>query len=162
MRHWTAVPRCVQLAVGVGLFALSIRFDPQRRAGRDGITRWRERVTTGSSSSAWLAGLALLAALAELATMQPYLGAVAMLATSDLDAAADALLLAEYCLVMVLPAGVLLLARMIAAVRIEPVPHRITIWITDKGAGATGWLLAIAGFLVARDAAARLWFAHLE
>ncbi|WP_020579556.1 GAP family protein [Actinopolymorpha alba] len=148
----------VQLAAGVGLFGLSIRFDPKRRKGREGISRWRERVTTGSSSIGWLVGLALLAALAEIATMLPYLGAIAMLAASDLGAATVTALLAAYCLIMVLPAGMLLLARLTVASRIEPILRRLNTWITEKGAGATGWLLAIAGFLVARDAVARLWF----
>ncbi|MEU6040370.1 GAP family protein [Actinomadura sp. NPDC047616] len=149
----------VQLAVGVGLFALSFRFDPKRRGeGRGGVSRWRERVAAGSSSVVWVVGLALVAAVAEVATMLPYLGALAMLAASDLHAGVVVVLLAGYCVVMVLPAGVLLVARVVAASRVEPVLRRVDAWIGDRGAGATGWLLAIAGFLVARDAAARLWF----
>ncbi|MFI6515664.1 GAP family protein [Spirillospora sp. NPDC050679] len=147
-----------QLAVGVGLFALSFRFDPKRRKHRGGISRWRERVTAGSSSAGWPVGLALSVGLVEVATMLPYLGAIAMLSASDLGTAAAAGLLAAYCLVMVLPAGALLVARTTVASRAEPVLRRLNAWISDKGAGAVGWLLAIAGFLVARDAAARLWF----
>ena len=38
--------------------------------------RWRDRAMAGESSARWLVGLALLAALAEVATMLPYLGAL--------------------------------------------------------------------------------------
>jgi len=149
----------IQLAVGVGLFALSFRFDPKRRrAGSGVVARWRDRVVTGSASAGWLVGLALLAVLAEIATMLPYLGALTMLTTSDLTAAGKALLLVAYCLVMVLPAVVLVLARALARARVEPLLHRVNRWFGEKATGATGWLLGIAGFLVARDAAARLWF----
>lgn len=149
----------VQLLLGIGLFALSFRFDPKRRrAGSGGVARWRDRVVTGSASAGWLVGLALLAVLAEIATMLPYLGALTMLTTSDLTAAGKALLLVAYCLVMVLPAVVLVLARALARARVEPLLHRVNRWFGEKATGATGWLLGIAGFLVARDAAARLWF----
>ncbi|GAA2729619.1 GAP family protein [Actinocorallia aurantiaca] len=143
----------IQLAVGAVLFALSFRFD-----GQGGASRRRERVATGSPSVGPLVGLALLAALAEVATMLPYLGAIAMLGSSDLGAPLSAILLAGYCLVMVFPAALLLLARVIAAHRVEPLLHRLGAWLTAHAAGATGWILAIAGFLVARDAAAHLWF----
>ncbi|MEU6409291.1 GAP family protein [Microbispora sp. NPDC046933] len=150
----------VQLAAGVGLFALSFRFDPKRRGGRDGASRWRERAAAGSASAASLAGLALVAVPAEVATMLPYLGAIAMMSTSGLAVAAMVPLLSAYCLVMVAPAGLLLLARVAAAHRVEPVLRRVDGWIAARAAGVMGWVLAIAGFLIARDAAARLWFTH--
>lgn len=149
----------IQLAIGVGLFALSFRFDGKRRGkGAGGVARWRDRVVSGSASLGWLFGLALLAALAEVATMLPYLGAIAIMTTSDLSIAVSAALLAAYCLVMVLPAALLVLARSVARSRVEPVLQRLNRWISEKATGATGWLLGIAGFLIARDAAARLWF----
>jgi hypothetical protein len=70
-------------------------------------------------------------------------------------------LLAGYCVVMVLPAGVLLTARIASRSRIEPILQRMNTWITEKAGSATGWVLAIAGFLIARGAVARLWFPHL-
>lgn len=147
----------VQLVLGVGLFVLSFRFDPKRRKGTGGVSRWRERAESGR----WLVGLALLAGLAEVATMLPYLGAIGMLTTSRLPGTTVAVLLAGYCVVMVLPAVVLLTARVAARSRVEPLLERMNRWITEKAGSATGWVLAIAGFLVARDAVARLWFPHL-
>ncbi|MFC7549165.1 GAP family protein [Plantactinospora sp. GCM10030261] len=145
-----------QLAVGVGLLLLSFRFDGKRGAGS--FRRWRDRATGGSSSTGWLMGLALLAALAEVATMLPYLGAVGMLSASDVGGWAKVALLAGYCVVMVVPALVLLAARTIRPSLVEPLLHRLDRWIAEKAGSATGWILGIAGFLVARDAAARLWF----
>lgn len=147
----------IQLGIGVSLFALSFRFDSKRRKPGGGVTRWRERVTAGTGSVGWLAGLALLAALAEVATMLPYLGAIGMMTTSDLGVATVVGLLAAYCVVMVLPAVVLLVGRLAARSLIEPLLQRLNKWITDKAGNATGWILGIAGFLVARDAIARLF-----
>jgi hypothetical protein len=154
----------IQLAIGVGLFVLSFRFDPKRakKSGAAGrIAAWRDRATSDGSSVAWLMGLALLAALAEVATMLPYLGAIGLMATSGLTTGAIGIVLAGYCVVMVVPALVLLALRVVARARIEPLLERMNRWVVEKGASATGWVLAIAGFLIARDAAARLWFPQL-
>ncbi|MFC0109205.1 GAP family protein [Kibdelosporangium aridum] len=151
-----------QLVLGVGLFVLSFRFDPKRRKGNGGaIQRWRERAMSEQTSVRWLMALALLAGLTEVATMLPYLGAIGLMTTSGLSALAILTLLAGYCVVMIVPAGVLLAARMTARSMVEPVLQRLNNWIMRNGASATGWLLAIAGFLVARDAAVRLFWPHL-
>ncbi|MEU9505505.1 GAP family protein [Micromonospora sp. NPDC048170] len=145
-----------QLVLGVGLFALSFRYDGKRPRKSGGVLRWRDRATAGDSSARWLMGLALLAALAEVATMLPYLGAVGLLTTSGLGAAEMVGLLAGYCLVMVLPAMVLLAARVAWPRLVEPVLARLNAWIIRKSGGMLGWILGIAGFLLARDAAFRL------
>ncbi|SCL22450.1 Sap, sulfolipid-1-addressing protein [Micromonospora nigra] len=146
-----------QLAVGVGLFLLSFRYDGRRRGGgRGAVSRWRDRATSGDSSVRWLVGLALLAALAEVATMLPYLGAMGLLATSGLGTPAVVALLAAYCVVMVLPAAALLAARVAWPRVVEPVLVRLNGWITRTSGSAMGWILGIAGFLLARDAAVRL------
>ena len=157
--------RYAQLALGVGLFALSFRFDSKRR-GRNAqggprpgaAVRWRDRVTAGDASLGWLIGLALLAALAEVATMLPYLGAVGIITASELTPWTVVALLAGYCVVMVIPALLLLAARAALPGPAERLLGRLNTWITEKAGGATGWILGIAGFLIARDAAAHLWF----
>ncbi|MBM0232111.1 GAP family protein [Micromonospora sp. STR1_7] len=145
-----------QLALGVAMFALSFRYDGKRRPRSGGVLRWRDRATSGDSSVRWLVGLALLAALAEVATMLPYLGAVGLLATSGVGPVAVVGLLAGYCLVMVVPAVLLLGARVARPALVEPVLARLNTWISTKAGSALGWILGIAGFLVARDAAVRL------
>ncbi|ROT32330.1 GAP family protein [Micromonospora sp. HM5-17] len=148
----------VQLAVGVGLLVLSFRFDGRRRRGPGPAARWRDRVTGGTASAGWLVGLALLAALAEVATMLPYLGAIGLMATADLADWTVPVLLAGYCLVMVLPAGVLLATRAAVPGPTERLLGRLNTWIVEKGGSTTGWIIGIAGFLIARDAAIRLGF----
>jgi cytochrome c biogenesis protein CcdA len=149
----------IQLVVGVGLFALSFRFDPKRRKEKQ-PNRWRERATTDAPAR-WIVGLALLAGLAEVATMLPYLGAITLLSTSDVDIAVVPLVLAGYCVVMVVPALGLLVARVAAQAKVDPLLRRLDDWFTRKASSAMGWVLAIAGFLVARDAVARLFFPQL-
>ncbi|WP_283136088.1 GAP family protein [Rhizohabitans arisaemae] len=145
-----------QLALGAGLFALSYRFDPKRRPAGGRITRWRERVTSDSGSPTLLMGLALIAALAEVATMLPYLAAIGLISTSELSLPLMIAVLAGYCLVMVVPAVILLGARLGAAARVEPLLGRIDTWITEKGSSWTGWALAIVGFMLTANAAVLL------
>lgn len=145
-----------QLALGVGLFLLSFRYGGKRRSGGGAVLRWRDRATAGDSSTRWLVGLALFAALAEVATMLPYLGALGLLATSGLAGPAVVGLLAGYCLVMVLPALLLLAVRLAWPGGIEPVLARLNAWIARTSGETLAWILGIAGFLIARDAAARL------
>jgi hypothetical protein len=157
----TSVVLYAQLLLGVGLFAWSFRFDPKRQGGDSSarLRRWRERVTPGEAPVRWLVVLALTAAVMEVATMLPYLAAVGLLSTSEVKWPDVAVLLAGYCVVMVLPALVLLVGRVAAAARIRPILERLNGWFRRHGTSATGWMLAVAGFLLARDAVARLWFA---
>ncbi|MEV6811664.1 GAP family protein [Micromonospora sp. NPDC051296] len=145
-----------QLALGIGLFVLSFRYDGKRGAGTGRVLRWRDRVTAGDSSQRWLVGLAVFAALAEVATMLPYLGALGLLTTSGLGVPNVIALLAGYCLVMVLPAVLLMGARVAWPRLVEPVLARLNAWIIRSSGSMLGWVLGIAGFLVARDAAVRL------
>ncbi|MET9630791.1 GAP family protein [Lentzea sp. NPDC006480] len=144
----------VQLVIGVFLFVISFRFDGKKKPGTG---KWQERINATGSAGA-LAGIAVLAGVVELATMLPYLGAIGMMSAADLPAPQIGLLLAGYCLVMIVPAVVLLAARLALQSKIEPLLTRISAWFAEKGAGLTGWILGIAGFLVARDAIARLFF----
>ncbi|MFC3382719.1 GAP family protein [Couchioplanes azureus] len=150
-----------QFAVGVALFVLSFWVEKRRTAATAAVLRWRDRAVTGASGAGALTGLALLAALAEVATMLPYLGAVGMMATADLPGWSIPALLAGYCGVMVLPALALFTARAYGPGWIGKVLQRLDGWMVAKGGGLLGWVLGIAGFLVARDAAARLWFPEL-
>lgn len=141
-----------QLVIGVLLFAVSFRFDSKKKLDTG---KWQNRA---NGSGVALAGVAVLAGVVELATMLPYLGAIGMMSAAGLNAGQIGLLLAGYCLVMIVPALLLLGGRLALRQRIEPFLTRISTWFAEKGAGATGWILGIAGFLVARDAVARLFF----
>jgi hypothetical protein len=105
---------------------------------------------TGSVTA--LMGLALAAAAIELASMLPYLAAIGMLTRSDLGWPGTGLVLAGYCLVMVLPALVLMAGRILGGRLVEPLLDRLNTWLTKNAASTTAWVVGIVGFLLARDA----------
>ncbi|THV42534.1 GAP family protein [Glycomyces buryatensis] len=160
----------VQLALGVGLFALTFRFDSKRRKESGGrVARWRERALgaeapSGAGGTATrsrmgalsLMGLATAAATLEVATMLPYLAAIGLVTKAGIGAAGTTVTMAAYCLVMVLPALVLMGARLVARSAVEPVLVKINNWMSKHAASTTGWVIGIVGFLLARDAAMRL------
>lgn len=156
-RPWAA---WAQLVLGVGLFALSFRLGGQRDpgAGPGRVTRWRDRAMgrSGSGGVGGLVALALGAALLELGTMLPYLGAIGLLTTADTTPPVRVAGLAAYCLVMVLPALVLLVLRVAAHRQVEPLLQRIAGWLERSGAELTSWAVGIIGFLLARDALVRI------
>lgn len=146
----------LQLVIGVMLFIVSFRFDSKRAGSHARVERWKLRTQAANAATGVLVPLALFAGLAEVATMLPYLGAIAILASSDLNSPANFGLLAAYCLIMIAPALVLLACRKLAEMRIQPILLRIDGWITRNAESALGWVIGIAGFLVARDAIGRL------
>lgn len=163
---WLDDPMVVrgQLVLGVGLFVLS--FFIGRKKDADGekrspgrLTRWRSRALGTDGSQAGLGGLislALAAALLEVATMLPYLGAIGLLGTSELGLPARVGTLAGYCVVMILPALVLLAARLLARRRVEPFLQRVAAWMERSGAEMTAWIVGIVGFFLAGDAYSRV------
>jgi len=145
-----------QLVAGVALFFLSFRLDRAHRpaAGEGRLAHWRERALTGGGA-AGLAGLAVTAAAAEVTTMLPYLAAIGLLTTSGLAAGPIAGVMAGYCLLMVMPALLLLGVRLATGERLTPLLARFG----DRMANSNvlSWVVGIVGFLVARDAAVRLF-----
>ena len=65
---------------------------------------------------------------------------------------ATAVVLAAYCVVMVLPALVLMAARVAAGRLVEPLLDRLNAGMTKNAASTTAWVVGIVGFLLARDA----------
>lgn len=124
-----------------------------RPPGRLG--RWRDRAMHDGGGIA-LVGVAVGAGMLELATMLPYLGAIGLLTQAALPLPHLAAVLAGYCAVMIAPAVVLLLARVLLRGLVEPPLQRLARWLQLNGAENTAWIIGIVGFLFARDAAARL------
>jgi hypothetical protein len=145
-----------QLVIGVALFFWSFRLERRNKtaAGSGRLLRWRDRAVAGGGGIAALAGLALTAAAAEVTTMLPYLAAIGMVTTAELPAAHIALVMAGYCLVMIVPALVLLAARLAAGQHVIPLLNRLSDWMARSNAVA--WIVGVVGFLIARDAALRL------
>lgn len=148
----------IQLVIGVGLFVWS--FFIGRSKGGDGepsrLTRWRQRLVDAEGGIAPLVVLALTAALLEVATMLPYLGATALISRADLAAPERVGVLAAYCLVMLAPALVLLALRVAARRVVEPVLEKVGAWMERTSGETTAWVVGILGFLIARDALARM------
>lgn len=123
------------------------------RPGR--LARWRDRAL-GDGSPLIVVSLALGAGLLEVATMLPYLGAIGMITAASLPLQTVLVVLAGYCVVMILPALVLLTGRMVARRIVEPPLRRLAGWLERNAAENTAWIVGIVGFLLARDAATQL------
>lgn len=156
----------VQLVVGVALFAASFVHDSaidrrrrERREREGTLSRWqraRARLVGPDASGRAAAGVAVGAGLVEVATMLPYLGAVALLSANDVGAGVGALVLVGYALVMVLPALALLGLRLALARQVEPALRRLNAWFERRSGELLAWTLGIVGFLLATDAVQRL------
>ena len=82
--------------------------------------------------------------------MLPYLAAIALLATSGLGTPSAVVVLAGYCLVMVLPALVLLGLRVTLHERLTPALTRLETWLSRASGEAVAWVLFLLGlYLVA-------------
>lgn len=128
--------------------------EPRARAGR--ITRWRERLLDPRTRGTAVMAVAVAAVLVEVATMLPYIVAMTMLADAGIDTPLRVLSLVGYCALMILPAVVLLVLRLVAAPLVQRPLERIAAWMERTGAENTAWIIGIIGFLIARSAATDL------
>lgn len=118
--------------------------------------RWTSRLRSGELDTRAVVVVALLAGLAEVATMLPYLGAVALITGARLPVPVAVGVLAAYVVVMVAPAVVLTLLRLALGTRAEPLLDRLHTWLQKATDGIVGWIVGILGFLVLRDALVKL------
>lgn len=171
----TPCARWAQLILGALLLVVSFTITPKKGSESGKLVRWRARAmgvaepTSALSATSpsgvrvaqrstvvALMALALTAAAIEVASMLPYLAGIGLISSSGAGWPASALLIAGYCVVMVLPALLLLVGRLVAARAIEPVLNRLGDWLARHAAESTAWVVGIIGFLLARDAAIRL------
>lgn len=146
------------MLVGIGLLVWSFRLDSpaakeRARSGQGRLARWRRRATgvdaaSGSGGLGPLVGLALAAGLVEVASMLPYLAAIGLIATQGPGWPASPLLLAGYCVVMVLPALVLFAARLLARPLVERPLERLDAWFGRHGASTAAWVVGIVGVVL--------------
>ncbi|MFI6504664.1 GAP family protein [Nonomuraea typhae] len=137
-----------QLVVGAGLFLLSWRFDSKKQK-----KQWEPKL----GGPGTMMGLALTMGVVELATMVPYLAAIGLMTSAGLTPLQWGPVLAGYVLVMVVPPLALMAGRGLAGQWLEPKLAKLRDWLLRNAASMVGWTLAIVGFFVARDAAARLF-----
>jgi hypothetical protein len=144
----------------VALLVLSFLLDPKlaaRRRARRGLpptqgAAWRRRALGVDASLPVVVGVALAAGAVELASMLPYLAAVGLIVTSSTDRTTQLVVLAGYVVVMVLPALLLLAARLVGGRHLEPRLARLEGWLTKRTAGAGAWVVGIIGVLLGLDA----------
>lgn len=129
---------------------------PLQAATPTRLTRWRDRLLSSDASGGAVMAVAIAAGLVEVATMLPYLVAMGMLADAPLTMPLRFGALAAYCGVMVLPAVILLVLRIVAARLVERPLARLAAWMERTGRENTAWIIGIVGFLVARGAANEL------
>ncbi|MFF5624862.1 GAP family protein [Microbacterium sp. NPDC012755] len=127
---------------------------PTPSSGR--ITRWRERLLDPRTRGTAVMAVAIAAGLVEVATMLPYIVGMTMLADAGVSTPFRVLALVGYCALMVAPAVVLLVLRMVAAPLVQRPLERFAAWMERTGAENTAWILGIIGFLIARSAATEL------
>ena len=120
------------------------------------LSRWRDRVMSPRASAGAVMAVAIGAGIIEIATMLPYLVAMGMLAEAPLTMPVRVAALAGYCAVMVLPALILLVLRVVAAPLVERPLARLAGWMEREGRENTAWILGVIGFLIARGAATEL------
>jgi len=148
-----------QFVLGLGLLIGSFfiaRKKSGSQAGSGRLQRWRDRAMADGAGSGTLIGLAMGAVVLEVATMLPYLGAIGLLSTSTLPLATRTVALVGYCLVMVAPALLLLLARILLHHQVAGPLQRLATWMQAKAGETTAWIVGIVGFLIARDAVGRM------
>ncbi|MFJ6533348.1 GAP family protein [Microbacterium sp. NPDC091662] len=134
--------------------ATAVAADAAPRPGR--ITRWRERLLDPRTRGTAVMAVAIAAGLVEIATMLPYIVAMTMLADAGIDTPLRVLSLVGYCALMILPAVVLLVLRLVAASLVQRPLERFAVWMQRTGAENTAWIIGIIGFLIARSAATEL------
>lgn len=160
----------IVFALGAALFIWSFRYsrkniDARKAAGKPSrLSRLRDRVTgmedeTGEKGTVGLTALialALVAVSAEVATMFPYLAAIGILDTTPISPVTRVLLLAGYCLVMILPAVLLTVGRLVFSAKVNPLLLRLNAWFEKNGEYTAGWIFTIVGLVLALNAAGYL------
>lgn len=119
--------------------------------------RWQHRIARALDTRGGLLGLALLAGLLELPTMLPYLAAVGLLTGSGTEWQASAGILGLYCLVMLLPAGLLVAGRLLMGRLLDSPLERLGAWLSRVSGEAVLWVVGIVGFLLLRAGLAGLF-----
>ncbi len=148
-----------QLVIGLALLGLSFALDTKAararaatrdsRSGRGG--RWRERAMSNAGVGPLLV-LAITAVLVEVASMLPYLAATGIIASEASDRPEALLLLAAYCLVMITPALILSVGRLLLRDLVLSPLQRLDAWLTRNALSTTLWIIGIAGFFLAATA----------
>lgn len=142
----------IQLGLGAILLVYGIAAPEPKKVEHSEVRQPR------NLSSTAVVGVALSAVVIEVATMVPYLAAIAILTDSGLVMAGRFGVLALYCIVMILPALVLITLVSVFGNRIWNRVERFTAWLERETKITMLWIAAIAGFYLVGNAATKLGF----
>lgn len=147
---------------GLALVALSYVVDgtitlPGGLGGRAArLKDWMRHAIGPDADARTVVAVALVSGLIEAASMLPYLGAIGLLLGSDLSVPARLAVLAGYCLVMVLPALLLVAARTALGHRLDGALGRVGGWLDRNAGREAGWVVGIIGVVLALQGIGRL------
>jgi hypothetical protein len=164
--------RIAQLVAGLGLMALGARMEPWTTAGKErrAAQRAAKQARTGPSLFVRMRGyatdpsapvgavvvFALTAAVIEAASMIPYLAAIGLLTTSELSLLGRSVVLVGYCLVMITPAFLLLVARLFLHDDVAPLLKKVESLLSRHTNVAMAWVVFLVGLSLAGDSLSRL------
>ncbi|HIY66720.1 MAG TPA: GAP family protein [Candidatus Agrococcus pullicola] len=171
----------VQVAIAAGMILLSLRIDPMTKAGKerkrqreeakaaqgrgtaDRVQRFRERAIGEGSQGGWmpLLTLALTAVALEIATLLPYLAGIGLVAATDPGIPIAPAMIVFYCLVMLAPALVLLVGRLVARKALERPLQRIEAFMSRHANGTIGLVLFLLGIWLGVNGLGTLGFGPL-
>ena len=169
----------IQLVLGICLVTLSYLMDPGTKRAKSiaaeraatgeaasstggRISRWRGRILgadgaptdtrAGAGFLAALMGLALVGVSLEVTTMVPYLAGIGIISATSPSLAVSLIMLAGYCLVMIAPALLLTLGRLVARNALERPLSALDRWLSKNAQSTTSWIIGIVGVLLAINA----------
>lgn len=119
-------------------------------------TKWASRIATALRSPGGLVTLALIAGLLELPTMLPYLAAIGLLTNSDLPLPTELGVLGIYCVLMLIPALVLVALRVALGSHMDAGLRRLSPKLGKFASETLVWVVGIVGFLLLRAGLAEL------
>ena len=159
--------RIAQLVVGIGLIVLGVRMQPWTKAGKERrvarraekparngpsfLMRIRGHATDASAPVGAIIIFALTAAGIEAASMIPYLAAIGLLTSSELSLAGRIVVLLGYCLLMITPALLLLVARLMLHVHVSPVLVRLEASLSRNASEVMAWWVSLVGLWLVFD-----------
>lgn len=156
-----------QAGLGAALIAYSFRLDPLSTAGKERkrqreeargsagrVRRFRERAvgdgTHGGLGPLMLLGLAAVGL--EIATLFPYLAGIGLVSAADPGLPVAPAMILFYCVVMILPALVLLGARVIAYRALERPLRRLEGFLSRHANGTIALILFLVGLWLGLNA----------
>lgn len=140
----------IQLVLGALLLAYGVFAPDPKKSGEAEVRQPRDLSVVGVMS------LALTAVAIEVATMVPYLAAIAILSDAAIGTLARLGVLAAYCVVMIVPALVCIALIATFGERIWPRVERFLRWAERETRVTMLWVAAIAGIYLIANAANQL------